>query len=96
MKFIKDLFWGPGNLAADLGRIIAFGAAVMMLCAQIWNVRLGLPIDLGPGGLGGGLGVVMGGIGALIYAKDRAKSENTVAKAISDHPPEPPQQTRRK
>ncbi len=94
MKFIKDLFWGPGNLAADLGRIIAFGAAVMMLCAQIWNVRLGLPIDLGPGGLGGGLGVVMGGIGALIYAKDRAKSENTVAKAIND--PGPPQQTRRK
>ncbi len=94
MKFIKDLFWGPGNLAADLGRIIAFGAAVMMLCAQIWNVRLGLPIDLGPGGLGGGLGVVMGGIGALIYAKDRAKSENTVAKAIAD--PGPPQQTKRK
>jgi hypothetical protein len=87
MKLIKDLFYGPGNLAADLGRIVGALAVAMMLGGQVWNIMLGLPIELGPTGLGGGLAAVLGGAAALIYAKDRAKTENTVAKAMDCPPP---------
>jgi len=80
----KDLFYGPDNNAVDLGRILAFVAPMSLIAAAIWNSHLGLPIELGPTGFGGGLGLVLGGAGALIYAKDRAKSERTVANAVSD------------
>lgn len=87
MKFLRDLLKGPDNLYWDLGRILALVSAVAMVAAAVWNTLLGLPIELGPTGLGGGLAAVLGGCAALIYAKDRAKSENTVAKAVSDCPP---------
>ena len=86
-KFLKDLFYGPGNTAADLGRIIGAFGVLMMLGGQVWNVMLGLPLELGPSGLGGGLAAVIGGAAALVYAKDRAKAENTVAKAMQDNAP---------
>ncbi len=89
MKMLRDLFMGVGNSAWDLGRIVGAVGILMMLSGQAWNVLLGLPIDLGPAGLGGGLAAVLGGSAALIYAKDRAKSENTVAKAMEACPPEP-------
>ena len=83
MKFIRDLFMGVGNANWDLGRIVGAVGVLMMLGGQVWNILLGLPIELGPTGLGGGLAAVLGGAAALIYAKDRAKSENTVAKAVA-------------
>jgi hypothetical protein len=80
MKLLRDLFFGPENQFLDLGRILAFGSALAMIAGAVWNVLLGLPLELGPTGFGGGLAAVLGGCAALIYAKDRARSENTVAK----------------
>jgi hypothetical protein len=77
--FLVDLFKGPDNEYWDLGRIVGGLAVFTMICGQVWNMLLGLPLELGPTGLGGGLAAVLGGAAALIYAKDRAKAENTVA-----------------
>jgi hypothetical protein len=90
MQWFKDWMKGPGNLAWDLGRFLALVAGLQMIAAQWWNMSLGLPIELGPTGLGGGLGLALGGIGALIYAKDKAGAEAKVATAIAECPPEPP------
>jgi hypothetical protein len=89
-KFFRDLFYGPGNENADLGRIVGFVGVLMMLGGQVWNMLLGLPLELGPTGLGGGLAAVIGAAAALIYAKDRAKAETVVAKAVSDATPVAP------
>jgi hypothetical protein len=89
MKFLRDLFMNVGNANWDLGRIVGAIGIAMMLGGQAWNIALGLPIELGPTGLGGGLAAVLGGAAALIYAKDRAKSETAIAKAIEHCPPEP-------
>lgn len=78
--FIIDLFKGPDNEYWDLGRILAGLSVASLVLGQLWNVLLGLPLELGPTGLGGGLAAVLGGCAALIYAKDRAKAENTIAK----------------
>jgi hypothetical protein len=77
--FIQDLFKGPNNDYWDLGRIVAGVSTLSMILGAVWNVFLGLPLELGPAGLGGGLAAVLGGCAALIYAKDRAKAENVVA-----------------
>jgi hypothetical protein len=84
MKFIIDLLKGPDNQHWDLGRILALGSSLSMLGGEIWNVSLGLPLELGPTGFGGGLAAVLGGAAALIYAKDRARAENTVATALKE------------
>lgn len=77
--FVEDLFKGPNNDYWDLGRILGAVGVTLMVIGQLWNIALGLPIELGPTGLGGGLGAVLAGVAALIYAKDRAKAENKVA-----------------
>jgi hypothetical protein len=81
--FILDLFKGPGNEHWDLGRISAGFAIFITFCGAVWNVLLGLPLELGPTGFPGGLALVLGGAAALIYAKDKAKADNTVARAMS-------------
>lgn len=86
-QFLKDLFYGVGNQAADLGRIGGALAVLSMFGAAGWNIYLGLPIELGPTGFGGGLAAVLGGAAAWIYAKDRAKSESVVAQAVADSAP---------
>lgn len=83
MKFIIDLLKGPDNKAWDLGRILALVSSLSMIAGQVWNMLLGLPLELGPTGFGGGLAAVLGGAAALIYAKDRARAENQVAKAVN-------------
>lgn len=85
MKLIVDLFKGPGNLAWDLGRFVAFGAGAAMLAGQVWNIILGLPIELGPTGLGGGLGAVMAGQAALIFAKDKAGADARLTQAVTSN-----------
>ncbi len=90
MKFLRDLFMGVGNTAWDIGRIGGGLAVLAMFAGAGWNVMLGLPIDLGPAGFGGGLAAVLGGAAAWIYAKDRAKSESVVAKALDCPPPTAP------
>lgn len=80
--FIIDLLKGPDNLHWDLGRILALVSSLAMVAGQVWNMLLGLPLELGPTGFGGGLAAVLGGAAALIYAKDRARAENTMATAV--------------
>ncbi|HEY8593324.1 MAG TPA: hypothetical protein VIL42_10745 [Sphingomicrobium sp.] len=89
MKLLRDLFMGVGNEHWDIGRIGGALSVLAMFGGAGWNISLGLPIELGPTGFGGGLAAVLGGAAAWIYAKDRARAENTVAKAVSDCPPEP-------
>lgn len=87
MKFIRDLLRGPGNLYWDLGRVAVASGVILMVVSTAWNISLGLPIELGPTGLLGGMGAFYGGCAALIYAKDRASSENKVANAVVDATP---------
>ena len=101
MKLIKDLLKGPTNAYWDLGRILALVAALMMLGGQVWNIRLGLPLELGPTGLGGGLAAVLGGMAALIFAKDKAGAEARLTGALAqtveeERPPATPQPKARK
>ena len=83
IKFLKDLLKGPGNLYWDLGRWLALVSALMMLGGQAWNIWLGLPIELGPAGLGGGLAAVLGGCAAFVWAKDRSGSEARLTMAVA-------------
>lgn len=73
---LKDLFYGPGNTYLDLGRIISTAVAIALIGAQLWNIHLGKEIDLGPGGLGGGLAALITAIAALIAAKDIAHGKS--------------------
>lgn len=82
MKFFKDLFYGFGNQAADLGRILGALAFFLMIGAAVWNMHLGLPIELDKLGLG--LAGVITASAALIYAKDRARTEATVAPIMAE------------
>lgn len=87
MKVLRDLFMGVGNTAWDLGRILGAAGLVGVIAAAVWNVTLGLPIELDK--LGVALAAVLTAAAALVYAKDRAKTENVVAKAM-DCPPAKP------
>lgn len=90
MSVLKDLLKGPGNLAWDLGRVAVGSGVVLMVVSVVWNISLGLPIELGPTGFLGGMGAFFGGCAALIYAKDRAGSENKVANAVVEATPSAP------
>lgn len=83
VKFWKDIVYGPGNDNADLARLGVALGTLSVIGAAIWNILLGLPIELGPAGFPGGLGALYIGAAAFVYAKDRGKAENTVAKAIN-------------
>lgn len=83
MKFLRDLLAGPDNLYWDLGRILAALGSLTLIGGAVWNVLLGLPVELGPTGLGGGFAALFTSCAALIYAKDRAKAEATAMKAES-------------
>lgn len=75
---LKDLFYGPNNAYLDLGRVVGFIAALCLIIAALWNMLvLGKEIDLGPGGLGGGLAAVVGAIAGLIAAKDYVRGKVT-------------------
>lgn len=66
---LKDLFYGPANIALDLGRVIGFATAASLIGAAGWNAFLGEPIDLMA--YGTGLAAVVGAIAALVAMKDR-------------------------
>jgi hypothetical protein len=63
----KDLLYGPGNNHLDIGRVTALGAALLLSFAALWNMYLKQPIDLGPGGLGGGLAAILTAAVVYIY-----------------------------
>lgn len=71
LRFIRDLFKGPANAYWDLARIGSTIAVLAMLAGQGWNIYLGLPIELGPTGLGGGLAAVLTASAGFVWAKDR-------------------------
>ena len=83
MKFVKDLLKGPGNLWWDLARVLALWGALMMLGGQAWNMWLGLPLELGPTGLGGGLAALYTAIAAFVWAKDKSGSDARLTMAVA-------------
>lgn len=71
---LKDLLYDPGNNHLDNGRVMAFVATAALLAGEIHNILLKQAIDLGPGGLGGGLGAVL--TAAVVYViKDRSSAQ---------------------
>jgi uncharacterized transporter YbjL len=70
LKVFQDLFKGPANVYWDLGRWVVGICVILMVAATIWNMYIDQPIDLGPGGLGGGLAGLLTAGAALIAAKD--------------------------
>lgn len=77
MSVLRDLFYGPGNVGADLARIIGAFAVVIMAVAVGHNMRLGQPIDLLA--LGTGLGAVLTSIALFVTGKDYARAANITA-----------------
>lgn len=70
--FVRDLLMGPNNLFWELGRFLATGGFLSLIGGQAWNMYLRQPIDLGPGGLGGGLAALFTAATAFILAKDHS------------------------
>lgn len=70
---LKDLLYGPGNDHLDIGRVTALVALVSLIGATVANIRMHQAIDLGPGGLGGGLGAVL--TAAVVYIYHDRKSD---------------------
>ncbi len=85
--FLKDLFYSTDNLGADLARILAFAAVVGELIAlrHNMNIRPKVPIDLGPGGLGGGLAAILTAAAGFLAAKAYAKKKNRESAAIAQN-----------
>jgi len=67
---------GIGNEHWDEGRIIAGFGQFLIFMAEVWNMLLGLPLEIDK--LGIAEAAVVTASAALIYAKDRAKTESTV------------------
>jgi hypothetical protein len=72
---LKDLFYGDSNLHLELNRAFAGLAGFLMLAGMLWDIHKGQPIDLGPGGLGGGLAAVITASGLAISAKTWANAQ---------------------
>jgi len=66
---LKDAFYYSGNEHLDLGRVLAFLGATAEVGAAVWNMHLHKDIDLGPGGLGGGLAAVLTAAAGFLAAK---------------------------
>lgn len=75
---LKDLFYGPGNNHLDYGRLGAMIAFGSLIAAQIHNMHLKQPIDLGPAGLGGGLAAVLGALQFYLF-KERQRAGGDAA-----------------
>jgi len=84
-KFLKDLFYSTDNLGADLARFLAFAAAAAELIATYHNMRLGKDIDLGPGGLGGGLAAILTASAGFMAAKAWSKKKARESAAIAQN-----------
>jgi hypothetical protein len=73
---LKDLWYGPDNNHLDSGRVLAWIAIWSLIAGQAHDIYLKQPIDLGPGGLGGGLAAVVGALGVYLF-KDRQQAATT-------------------
>lgn len=69
VKLVRDLLMGPGNSYWDQARVGAALAMAAILASVAWNMLLGLPIDIDKAGIG--IGAILTGSAAWVYAKDR-------------------------
>lgn len=56
------------------GQIVTVIALLTEIAAAVWNVHLGKDVDLGPGGLGGGLAAILTAGTALLAAPPAARA----------------------
>ncbi len=71
MRLIRDLFAGPGNAHWDLGRVMAAWGLLALTGSQFHALLIEQPLDVSAFGLA--IAAVLGGAGALIALKDRAR-----------------------
>jgi len=83
--FLKDLFYNTDNEHADLPRILAFSAIVAEFVGEWHNIKLKQPLDLGPGGLGGGLAAILTAAAAYLAAKAWSKKKSRESAAIAQN-----------
>jgi hypothetical protein len=82
---LKDVFYDTDNLHLDLARVMVFVSIVGELGAAYHNMRLKQPIDLGPSGLGGGLGTILTAGAGLLAAKAWSKKKSRESAAIAQN-----------
>lgn len=82
---LKDLFYGQGNAHLELNRVFAGLGGALMVAATAWDIHLGRPIEVGPGGLGGGLAAIITAAGLAISAKDWSVAKLLQAKKRCDN-----------
>ena len=86
-KLLADLFKTPGNQSWELARFLAAWAVASFSFAFLWQlIRNGTALDFAS--LGTGYGLVLAGAGALIWAKDTART--AAVNATQPSPPPPP------
>jgi len=82
---LKDVFYDTDNEHLDGARVIAYVAILSELWAVKHNMQLKQPIDLGPGGLGGGLTGILGAAAGFLAAKAWSKKKNRESAAIAQN-----------
>lgn len=82
---LKDVFYDTDNEHLDGARVIAYVAIVAELAAVRHNMILRQAIDLGPGGLGGGLTGILGAAAGFLAAKAWSKKKNRESAAIAQN-----------
>jgi hypothetical protein len=80
---LKDLFYGPGNLHLELNRVSVGFSGLLVIAAVAWDMHKGQPIDLGPGGLSGGLAALITASGLGISVKTWVEAKIMQAKGPS-------------
>lgn len=81
----KDVFYDTDNEHLDGARVIAYVAILAELWAARHNMLLKQPIDLGPGGLGGGLTGILGAAAGFLAAKAWSKKKARESAAIEQN-----------
>jgi hypothetical protein len=82
---LKDVFYDTDNEHLDGPRLATYAAIATEIAAAYHNKQLKVAIDLGPGGLGGGLGTILTAGAAFWIGKAYAKKKNREAAAIAQN-----------
>lgn len=82
---LKDVFYDTDNEHLDGARVLAYLTIFVELRATGHNMALGKEIDLGPGGLGGGLTGILGAAAGFLAAKAWSKKKNRESAAIAQN-----------
>ena len=82
---LKDVLYDTDNEHLDGARVIAYIAIIAELAAVRHNMILKQPIDLGPGGLGGGLTGILGAAAGFLAAKAWSKKKARESAAIAQN-----------